>query len=232
MGMRLEELLLKKDEVVILESPDNDGNSRPDFRLPIHQSLIGSDEDQLVKPGVKIKNSLAREIFPKVVDGWYNDLKIYRKSLDTGHSFLEGNKLSSYREWIDTVYMKGNPYVEDRGFCQRVMPLGTWEDSVHVLKNGFVQDFMINRDYGGSLYVDWTKRNRVHRVTHTHIGFSPEKFAAYSASGEEAESDSKSAYMNVFSFHNVDYYPGALFLRNWALTWHNEALKQINGKKI
>ena len=35
------------------------------------------------------------------------------------------------------------------------------------------------------------------------------------------------AQVYVYSQHNVDNYPGALFLRNWAILYLNEAMKQV-----
>ena len=33
--------------------------------------------------------------------------------------------------------------------------------------------------------------------------------------------------MHVYAQHNIDHYPGALFLRNWAILYMNEVFKQV-----
>ena len=35
-------------------------------------------------------------------------------------------------------------------------------------------------------------------------------------------------YFHVYAHHNVEYYPGALFLRNWAVECVNKALRQVS----
>lgn len=223
--MDLESLLLRKEEIPITEIPDHDGNPRPHFFLPIHPSLVGSDEQHLVRPGVSLGHGIARRIFSDVASDWYDDLTDYRKSLDASHRFLSGERLDRYKKWIDSVYLAERAWVEKRSYKQVVMPMGTWQDHVHILDNGFVQDFMINRDYGGSLYVSWNSHERIQSFAGSQVKFTGEKFSEYAAEDDFGRTGS-----NVFLSHNMDYYPGGLFLRNWAMRWHNEALKELYGK--
>ncbi len=44
------------------------------------------------------------------------------------------------------------------------------------------------------------------------------------------EYQKKNGRIYVYHQHNVDYYPSALFLRNWAIAYLNEAMKQMLGR--
>ena len=51
-----------------------------------------------------------------------------------------------------------------------------------------------------------------------YILFSEEKAKEFKSKGNR---------FFVYSPHNIDYYPGALFLRNWAIMYMNEVLKEV-----
>ena len=57
-----------------------------------------------------------------------------------------------------------------------------------------------------------------------YIGFSESKAREFAIKVDE---NNKCGIVNVHSHHNIDSYPGALFLRNWAMAYNNEALKQV-----
>lgn len=94
-----------------------------------------------------------------------------------------------------------------------------WENLVNCDKRGFVTHFSISRNAGGSLYLgDNFEREKY--VINKLVKFSDEKKRAYCIN-----SDKESNKMVMYSRHNVDYYQGALFLRNWAILYLNEILK-------
>ena len=194
--MRLEELLLRKEELpVFVENR---------FQVPIFPLLLSKE--------VVFEKEIASRVFHSAALAWQDDLREYAQS-------LEEKKDKDKREWLEETYLDKpvTVIVNDLG-RQIVDPPGFWEDLVITGDNGLVTGFSISRNAGGSLYLgDNFEREQV--VIHKLVRFTPVKLAAYLVSG-----DLRKVY--CYSMHNVDFYQGALFLRNWAILYLNEALKE------
>ena len=155
---------------------------------------------KLLDENIKIDETIAKRIFPRAAKEWYEDLKNYSP------------EINQEKEWIEKVYLKQNPKIIKKGDDQY---FNTWKDEVLHLDNGFVSSFCIDRDFGGTLYFLKNDRNC--------ISVPPHKFSE----------EKKKEFMNseggifVYAQHNVNAYPGALFLRNWAILYMNEVFKQI-----
>jgi len=175
--------------------------SCPNFCIPIHPKLLD--------PNVKLDERLANNVFPKAAQEWYKDL----------------SKVAQNDKWIKDVFLKKYS-IKNNHDEQTVTSVG-WHDHVLTLENGFASSLCISRNHGGMLYLDPNKREGyIHRH---NAKFSLEKFRAYSCEKNKSVSPSgTTAY--VYSGHNIDHYSGALFLRNWAILYLNEALKQIANK--
>ncbi len=176
------------------------------FWIPIHPMLLSED--------VSINPKLAKEIFPQAVDDWYNDLT---DSVETG----------DIEEWqkdqIKQVYLRGKPQIINNSGRQEI--LGFWEDRVKVEENGFASGLSISRDAGGSLYFNANDKDCKTLIPSRYVKFSAEKT-------REFESEKVREYSRGFAYgtHNIDYYPGALFLRNWAILYMNEVFKDLFPK--
>lgn len=92
-----------------------------------------------------------------------------------------------------------------------------YDDLIQISGNGLVTGFQISRDYGGNIYFD-IKDSNCRAFGQKYIKFSEEKT-------KEFKFDKNQIY--CYSNNNIDYYPGALFLRNWAIMYMNEVFKKI-----
>ena len=160
--MNINSLLLTKEELPILDNIC--------FRIPIHPKLLD--------PNLKLNPSIAKDVFPKVVEEWCRELK-------------------------------------------KNFPLG-WQDEIQLGSNGFVTGFSISRNYGGALYFEESDKNCESLLPNRLIKFSDEK-------SDEFKYKTVGKYLIglVYASHNINDYPGALFLRNWAMMYMNEVLKEI-----
>jgi hypothetical protein len=186
--MELEKLFLAKTELPILH--DNC------FQIPIHPKLLDSN--------IKIREEIAREIFPQVAEEWKNDLKDY----------LPLERDLEKRKWYEEVFLKKREKIIRKNFSQF---FGIWEDNTQTLDNGFVCGFSISRNAGGSLYFNQEEMN-CQSFGNIYIKFSEDK-------RKEFENENKRIW--TYAPHNIDYFPGALFLRNWAIKYMNEVFKEI-----
>jgi hypothetical protein len=168
------------------------------FQIPIHPKLLNLD--------IKINPLTAKEIFPQVAEEWRSDLIEH----------LPMEKDLEKRKWYEEVFLKkeGIKIEYGRQF------FGIWEDEIQLADNGLVVGFSISRNAGGSLYFDKEEMNcqSLPIFGKPYIKFSDEK-------AKEFEFEKNRFF--VYSPHNVDYYPGALFLRNWAIRYMNEVFKEI-----
>lgn len=215
--MDLEQILIKKEEIPITEVNTGVG-PRPYFQLPIHP-IFASEE-------IKLDECLAQKLFPEVLGDWYTELKAHADSLPVGNE----------RNWFYEVFLNEKPYIKKRYGNQYIGPREIWKDDVGFLKNGFTFYFSLERNTAGSIGVHFGDFDGAR----THIGsgqvkFTPEKFAEYDCDRDLKKKITKkeireakngvNAY--VFGHHNVELYASALFLRNWAIMYENEALKSL-----
>lgn len=204
--MLLKYLTLRKEEIPILH--DNY------FQVPIHPILLN--------PNVKIDEDLAKAVFPKAVEEWYNELREYSKTLENKNS----------KRWIDKVFLKKKPKIK-KEYGNQILDTLNWKDSIFTLENGFTYSFSINRNAGGSLYFNKDDTNCKTfipiNVDKERIRFSEDKTLEFNIGNNTISLDNgiKGVEAYVYGTHNVDYYPGALFLRNWAILYLNDAIKQV-----
>lgn len=97
-----------------------------------------------------------------------------------------------------------------------------WHCLTREEENGLVTFFSISRDFGGSLYFDKEEDNLE--------GFAPGPYNKFSK--EKAKEFSVKEISNLYQIysykpHNIDFFPGALFLRNWAINYMNEIFKDV-----
>jgi hypothetical protein len=158
---------------------------------------------KLLDPSLNIDTSIAQRIFPEVAEDWYEDLKKY-----TPEDKQE-------KEWIDNVFLKEKLVIEKQ-FNHQIMNF--WRDDVYFMDNGLVDCFSINRNAGGSIYFNEDDSN-CRSIGKAYIHFFDEKYQEFKPEDENN--------LFVYSSHNIDHYPGALFLRNWAIKYMNEVFKEV-----
>ena len=201
--MELKDLLLKKEELPILYENC--------FQIPIHPMLLN--------PAVRIDCTLAKKVFPKVAEEWYNDLQEYAKTVED----------VQIKEWILKVFLKEKPKIKEE-FGDYVLNR-IWRSEVSFSENGFARMLSINRNAGGTLYYtegDFSCRHFIpFEGEERYIQFSEEKVRAFSIEIHEPMPGHLGGEMHIYASHNIDHYPGALFLRNWAVLYINSALEQV-----
>lgn len=206
--MELEKLLLKKEEIPILNENF--------FQMPIHPMLLSEN--------ISLNPKLANKLFSKAAEDWYNDLKEYEKTIEDKDT----------KKWLNDVFLKEKPEIKEEHGIQYIRE-GCWEDKVHVQGNGFSRVFSIDRNIGGSMYFN-NDRCCEEFVsfdgTHDIIRFDKEKIIEFAKEIKDYGDGLKGGVLNIYGLHNVDYYAGALFLRNWAIIYLNEAMKQVLGEKL
>jgi hypothetical protein len=158
---------------------------------------------KLLDPNLQLNPLIAKKIFPQVAEEWHSDLK----------SYLPLEKNLEKRKWYEDVFLKK----EKVNFEYGRQSFGGWEDNIQTLDNGFVCYFSIHRNYGGSLYF-MEDELQCQALGKIYIKFSEDK---------QKEFENKNERIWTYASHNLDYYPGALFLRNWAISYMNEAFKEI-----
>lgn len=168
------------------------------FQIPIHPRLLDSN--------LKIDTSIASRIFSEVAEDWYEELSKYTP------------EDSQKKEWLYNVFLKEKPVIE-KHFGHQM--LNFWEDNVNFMDNGLVQCFSISRNAGGSIYFNEDGENCL-SFGQIYIKFSDEKLKEF-----EYEKIGDYSKILTYSQHNIDHYPGALFLRNWAIKYMNEVFKQV-----
>jgi hypothetical protein len=202
--MKLEELLLKKEEIPILPGEGRYYRGGR-FFLPIYPKLLDAD--------VKIDPLLANKVFPKAAKDWFADLK---KTLN--------DMPDSARDHAEEL-LKKKISVKRKYGRQVAQPVG-FEDQVTTLANGFVKGIAISSS-ANSLYVELNSPQAVFPAEGA-VKFSTEKFEAYCCRNHKSEAW---YYMHLFHMHNPGNYTSLLFLRNWGILYVNEALKQVFGKR-
>lgn len=171
------------------------------FHVPIPSRLLSKE--------ITIDSSIAHRVFPQATIEWYNDLKDYVNK-------TEDNK---ERDWIKKVFLKEKPKIISHFDRQNIKHLN-WEDNTGYFDNGFADYLSINRNSGGTLYFNINEINCWNRnpiIGNKLINFSEEKLKEFS----------KEDKLYLYAQHNIDTYPGALFLRNWAILYINQAIREL-----
>jgi len=203
--MELSDLMLRKDEIPILHERY--------FQLPIHPSLID--------PEIRIDPDLASRLFPRAAEEWYKDLKTYREIADLD---------DQTKKWLDEVFLKEEPKVKTE-YGHQSISKGVWRDDVVLDDNGFARGMSINRDAGGTIYFNGGESCcqsfvLLGKGEKDYIRFSEEKAKEF-RSQKTSPVDDEWVLVNTYASHNIDSYPGALFLRNWGILYLNKALKSV-----
>lgn len=175
------------------------------FVIPIHKKLL--------EPQTQLNPDLAKRVFKKSAKEWYEDLKKYAKTLED----------KTKREWINRVFLE-KPKIENKYRHQKFWHL-SWEDSIFTSENGFAHSLSISRNSGGTLYFHEGEINCQFSVNvnikNCYLEFSKEKLLEFGVENQGYVD------LHIYGLHNVGNYPGALFLRNWAINYLNEAMKGI-----
>ena len=170
------------------------------FIVPIHPKLL--------EPSTNLNPDIASNLFPEAAQQWYGDLQEYYRTLEAGQN----------KQWIQEVFLK-QPQIGERYGRQYLVNLLGWEELVQTDNRGFATCLSVSRNAGGSLYLpssegpDWFGPR--------HVRFSQEKMKEYTT-----EQYKDIGIGRCYNHHNIDYYPGALFLRNWAILYLNAALTE------
>jgi len=202
--MELEKLLLKKEELPIF--------GETNFYIPIHPKLLDAN--------ININEDIASKVFPQAAEEWYNELKEYAANIEDNQT----------KEWIDEVFLKSRPKIEQ---IRGRQCMEGWEDKHIARENGFVEVFEIERNFGGSLYFNQSEDSThfVNLKGNMYIKFPKEKVIEFGYNEiKKISNELEGVDMYVYKQHNIDNYPGALFLRNWAILYMNEAMKQVFKK--
>lgn len=201
--MKLDQLLLRKEELPILN-----GTS---FVVPIYPALLRED--------IQLDPQIAHQVFPQAAQEYHQDLAAYIETMEDRQD----------KKWYKEVFLKEGVQFGTHFGRQTILD-GTWEDLVQTDETGFAHVLSINRNAGGSLYFnkgDMFSCNRY--ISPPQVNFSPEKFDAYAV---HKFPDSEGVVAYAYGHHNIDHYPGALFLRNWAILYLNEAMKLLGEEAL
>ena len=193
------DLLLTREELPIKTTQQH----LPIFTIPIHPGLLEDD--------ISLNPELAVEVFPLAAQDWYADLQSYVETLPEGRM----------KSWIEDVFLANGAEcrLEDSG-RYRMGLSGVWSSYYQVDPRGFADGLSISRDHGGSLTLP--ERGPLGPPT---VIFTPEKLEEY-AIANFVEGRRFATGMS-YGRHNVDAYPGALFLRNWAIHYLNAAMTEL-----
>ena len=201
--MVLEKLLLKKEELPIMKSNC--------FQIPIHPKLLS--------PDTQLDREIANKSFPKAANEWYSELSDHVKILND----------NVQKKWINEVFLKTEPKIT-KGYNKQILN-GFWQDEVSLESNGFVRVLSISRNSGGTLYFDEERECETCLALTDNSGFyikfSEDKIKEFAKEIVSWKDGKKGAILHHYQQHNIENYPGALFLRNWAILYQNEALKQV-----
>jgi len=202
--MNIENCLLSKAEIPI--------SHEVCFKVPIHPSLLHLKS--------RIEKTLAAQVFAETAISWYKDLTNYIKSLP------EENQKE--KEWIENVFLSSSPELFTFQDVQ-TLKIG-WEDNTLTSENGFAYLLSISRNSGGSLYFnekDGSCTEFLLPGRSKYLRFSEEKANSFAINPQDPQPLHK---CYIYAHHNVEYFPGALFLRNWAVLYLNAAIISLNLK--
>lgn len=206
--MNIDDLLLRKEELPVVTTNYYD---RFSFCIPVHPALL--------RPDISLDANLSHTVFLQAAKEWYHDLQ----------EVLPLVPEEETRRWFQEVFLTEEPEIE-RHYDRFRLKNGTWESQVFPTETGFC-GLSISRNAGGSLIPPERKF-----LGYRLVRFTAEKFAAYAHPDfPEVHRDSQGRLLGVLGYHygrhNVDYYPGALFLRNWGMAYLNAAMRSL-GEEV
>lgn len=98
----------------------------------------------------------------------------------------------------------------------------SWHCLTREEDNGFISYFSISRDFGGGIHFSEKDFNCYTSIPNQYIKFSNEKAKEF-----EFKKIGNYSMAGIYIEDNVDFFSGALFLRNWVIRYMNEVFKQI-----
>ena len=186
------------------------GRDRTYFFIPLHPILLN--------PNTKLDPKLANEVFPQVAKEWHEDLKDFLNSPKSG---LDRQTEDFYR-----VFIKNRPpEVITRLGEQTLDSVMGWKDGVHTDERGFAYGLSISRNGGGTINYDPSKRDDSQWTI--PLDGKPNIFFNIPIEKASELALDKQGKIKVYAPHNINHYPGALFLRNWGLAYVNAAMASI-----
>ena len=194
---------LTKDEIRIF-GPSNTG-----FYVPIHPTLLERSRS--------FDRTLANRVFPQAAGEWYEDLQVLLANTPALEPDL--------REFCNELLRYGKPRVLAVDGRQELEHIG-WEDRVRMDRRGFATTFALSPSTN-SLYFNEEDRNckvalSLTGGSETRFNLSREKVKSLAC-----EEHGDFAIVATYAKHNVDTFPGALFLRNWAMAYVNAAMESV-----
>lgn len=212
--MKLDDLLLKKEEIPIIDEIR--------FVVPVHPQLL-----------VKQINTVgaANNTFSKAVNDWYKDLKGYVKELDD----------QEIKEKINETFLQKEPTIIIKYGRRTVDPLN-WQYDATIRENGLVGRFSVDvgelfleEDYRAvrvnSKYLKFSpeKFSEYEIKDLDYPGFDEDVIDVEQLIDVDQIDilSQDGAYLHVYYPEYIKSYPEALFLRNWSIMYLNEAIKDV-----
>lgn len=195
-------LQLTKDEIPIW------GRDMTGFYLPIPPILLSQD--------TRLNPRLANDVFPQVAAEWYQDLAKY-----LGETELDKATRAQYNEFI----RRGKPNIINEAGSQTLSTVIGWSDQVHTDERGFATGLSISRNGGGTLYYNPSMGGNEWVI---QLDGKPNRFFDITAEKARQLAIDDKGRIKVYDSHNIDCFPGALFLRNWGLAYINAAMASLS----
>lgn len=194
-------LELLKEEIPIW-GRDNTG-----FYLPIPPKLLHQD--------TRLNHRLANDVFPKVAQEWHEDLRQFMNVRE-----LDGQT----REFYGRFLKDRPPEIIVEAGKQTLSSVMGWRDEVTTDERGFAYGLSISRNGGGTLYYNPTMGDSESVIP---LDGKPNRFFRISREKALQLALDDRGRIKVYAPHNIDHYPGALFLRNWGIAYVNAAMKSL-----
>jgi len=216
--MKLEELLLKREEIPI--GGYNREFSSPACIVPIHHSLRDHIPDN-----IKYDRELAYSVMNETIDWYVEDLKEYYEQLVD----------LATKQWVEKAFLDRLP--EKRDDWGESSPLGGGWIVYMVLSQNFL--YSLGLTVHCHLYAD-TGSFVSDDINSTYARFTKEKFIEFSKDGDVREDvrdfgrDRKYYFCRAYAWHqhNVDIIPEAIMLRDWAILYENLLLRLMNERGL
>ena len=192
-------------EDLLLKKEELSIRRETDFVVPIYPALLRTE--------IQLDPQIAHRVFAQAAQEYHQEL----------NKHIETMKDEEEKKWYQDVFLR-DPTVKPDERGRQFILNGMWEDYVLTSKTGFARALANDGVSGGSLYYnsdDSTCRGYVYPPV---VQFSLEKFEAYSI--KKISQPGGIAYK--YSSHNIDNFPQALFLRNWAILYLNEVMRELD----
>ncbi len=191
-------------DALLLQKEELPIRRETDFVVPIYPVLLRED--------IQLDPQIAHQVFAHAAEEYHQDLKKYIETMKDGEE----------KKWYQDVFLR-DPTVKSDELSRQFILNGMWEDYVLTSKTGFARALANDGASGGSLYYNSDDNTCQEYICPPVVQFSPEKFKAYSIK----KISQPGGIVHNYSSHNIDTFPQTLFLRNWAILYLNEALREV-----